>query len=302
MILTKLSQGLAVILVLLASPLFGQIMVDNEYSEYSPVEYGLATPDTANALWEIKPLDNQTEFSSRQYTKQDGTVVYAFWGQPGRYELEAVVLTVDVDWETQVVKPSLKKYNATFKIGGTPTPVPPPGPIPPGPVPPTPVPPVPPTPPSPSPIPNDEFDNLGQRLDNIADQIGLQFDLRNRVAEVFSSTAALMTEPGRFIQLSDVKSYLETELRKLSLDSSWDRMLVLLREDAKAREPMSWEAAYNWYRAAAAGFKGGKLADVAAIWHRPNKVETSINTISVLPYQMIPVQQLCPNGVCNVRP
>ena len=288
------SSVLAVALCLIANTLFGQIQVDPNYAQYSPVEYSLSIPSqNAQALWEVKALDGQTEYTSRPYEKE-GQKVYCFWGQPGRYALEATVVIVDFDAKSF----EIKKFNAQFRIAGIdPTPpVPPVPPTPPGPTPPTP-PPVPP----PSPVPNDEFDNLGQRLDGMCDQIGLQVDLRNRVAEVFANTATKMTESGTFIQLSDVKKYLEAELKKLGLDSSWDQTLALLREDAKSREPMSWEAAYNWYRAAAAGYRGGKLNTVGAVWYKPNKVQSPTNFVTSLPDQTIVVEALCPNGVCNVR-
>lgn len=291
--LTRFSSVLAVVLCLIANTLFGQIQVDSDYAQYNPVEYSLSIPSqNAQALWEVKALDGQTEYTSRPY-EREGQKVYCFWGQPGRYSLEATVVIVDFDAKTF----EIKKFNATFRIAGTPPVPPPPGPVPP---PPGPGPGPPPPPPGPSPVPNDEFNNLGQRVDSLCDQIGLQVDLRNRVSEVFATTASMMTQPGKFIQLSDVKQYLETELKKLSLDSSWDKTLVLLREDAKAREPMSWEAAYNWYRAAAAGYRGAPLTVLPAVWHQPNKVLTD-NFVVELPNQTIQADILCPTGVCNVR-
>lgn len=287
----RFSSVLAVILCLIANTLFGQIQVDADYAQYSPVEYSLSVPSqNAQAIWELKPLDGQTEYASRPY-KRDGQDVYAFWGQPGRYSLEATVVIVDFDNKTF----EIKRYNAVFRIAGnTPTP-PPPGPGPgPGPGP------VPPVPPGPSPVPNDEFNNLGQRLDSLCDQIGLQVDLRNRVSEVYTTTASMMTQPGKFIKLSDVRTYLEGELRKLSLDSSWDKTVILLQEDAKARAPMSWEAAYNWYRAAAAGYRGGPLEIHPAVWHKPNTVSMD-GFIVTHPAEPIQATDLCPTGTCNVR-
>ena len=285
------SSVLAVILVLWANTVFGQIVVDKEYSQYSPVEYRLGLPNAnAQALWEVKPLDGQTEYTTKTYTDSQGTV-YAFWGQPGSYQLEATVVIVDFEAQTF----EIKRYYADFKILGTP-PEPGPGPGP-GPEPPPPGP----TPPPPdSSVPNDQFDNLGQRLDGLADQIGLQVDLRNRVAEVFESTATKMTEPGSFVRLEDVKAYIEQELKQLSLDSSWDKLFILAREDAKKREPMSWEQAYNWYRAVAAGFKGSKLSKIAAIWHTPSKIIAD-NVVVSMPQEVFSTTVLCPTGVCNDR-
>lgn len=265
---------LASLLALLsAGTSFGQINVKPEYELYEPVEYSLTQSTNSQAIWAVQPLDGQTRFVSKQYGD-----VYAFWGQPGRYALEATVVTVDFDARTF----DIKKYNATFRIG-TPSPVPP---SPPGPQP-GPVPPSPPGPPSPS-VPSDEFDNLGQRLSSVCEQAGLQYDLRLRVSEVYQTAATRMTQSGQFYRISDVKAWIESELNKLSLDSSWQVATKLLQEDAAKRAPQSWEQAYKWYRAVAIGYKGGPLNTTAAVWSPLSAFATSPEII-------------CTDGSCYVR-
>jgi hypothetical protein len=218
---------------------WGQINVQPEYTLYEPIEYSLEQTNSSQAIWEIKPLDGQTKFTSKKYGN-----VFAFWGQPGRYQLDATIVIVDFDAKTF----DIKKETATFAIvsGPTPPPVPP--------TPPTPTPPTPPEPPSPS-VPTDKFNNIGQRVDALADEIGLQYDLRLRVAEVFSSIATQMKD-SRVWKVADAKQLLTTKLNALNLTTEWKAVEDLLLKDATSRTPMSFEEVQDWYQAISVGYKG----------------------------------------------
>jgi hypothetical protein len=272
---------LSLMLLLIPGVACGQIMVDAEYGQYQPVEYRLNATDNAQALWEVKPLDGQKEFTSKEYSND----LYAFWGEPGRYALEATVVIVDFEAKTF----QIKKHEAIFKINGPttpPGPVPPVPPTPPGPTPPGPVPPTPPTPPSPT-VPTDSFNNLGQRLDALCDSSGLQADLRSRVAEVYQTASNRMTQSGQFFTINEVRLWIETELKQLSLDSSWQPTVDLIQVDARARGSMSWEAAYMWYRAVATGYRGKVAASITPTLSATAPVQ-----------RVITPSTLCPNGTC----
>lgn len=277
----SLLKYLLPLIVLFSGVAQGQIVVDSEYGPYQIITFALDSPPEAQALWEVKPLDGQNEYTYKQFGE-----TYVFMGQPGRYQIEATVVLVDFEAKSF----EIKKYSSIFKrlSEGNP-PTPPPGPTPPGPTPPGPTP-----PPTPDPaVPNDEFGNLGQRLDSLCDQLGLQYDLRVRVSEVYAEASTRMTQPGGFLTIKQAKTWIETQLSTLSLDSSWQKTQLLLQEDAKQRTPMSWEAAYNWYRAAATGYKGAPLTTSPAIWTR-SVVDPPLTTV-------ITATELCPNGQCYAR-
>lgn len=272
---------LSLMLLLIPGVACGQIMVDAEYGQYQPVEYRLNATDNAQALWEVKPLDGQKEFTSKEYSND----LYAFWGEPGKYELEATVVIVDFEAKTF----QIKKYNSIFKIRGPttpPGPVPPVPPVPPGPVPPTPGP-IPP-PPTPTPtVPTDSFNNLGQRLDALCDSAGLQTDLRNRVAEVYQTASDKMTQSGQFFTILEVRTWIETELKQLSLDQSWQQTVDLIQADARTRGSMSWEAAYMWYRAVATGYRGRVVSSLTPTLAATAPVQRVVTPTT-----------LCPTGTC----
>lgn len=225
-------------LLLLCSTAYGQIQVEKEYQQYEPVEITCLLPESAQVLWEVAPLDGQKTFSLRDYS-----TVQAFWGEPGRYEVEATVIVVDFDKKTFDVK----RHKSLFTILGTVRPVPPgPGPGP--------------KPPEPSPdFPTDEFDNLGARIDAEADKIGLQYDKRVAVASIYKTASQKMGEPGGFITVAEARDWIQKELSGMSLDSSWASVSTIIREDAAARAPLSWEETKNYYLAIAVGYNGGSL-------------------------------------------
>lgn len=230
-------------ILLLPSICYGQIRVDEKYDLFSPIEYSLEGLDeNSQAIWDLTPLSGQTRYATKQYGN-----VNAFWGEPGKYQLEATVVIVDFEAKTF----DLKRYSKIFEITGKAPPEPdnPDNPDNPD---------QPDDPVDPPTVPTDLFQNLGRRIDKAATESNLQYDKRVAVAEVFYKTASKMMEPGGFVKSSEARDYVSKELSNLNLDSSWDSVKKLYTDDGIARTPMSWEELYNWYKAVGNGFKGGK--------------------------------------------
>lgn len=107
-------------------------------------------------------------------------------------------------------------------------------------------------------VPEDEFDNLGQRIDAQADADNLQFDKRGRVAEAFATVAQAM-EDRELLRSSDARDELAKLLKEIQKGPEWKASLEIADTDGKERPPLTWEQTIAWYRAVAAGFKGGEL-------------------------------------------
>lgn len=111
---------------------------------------------------------------------------------------------------------------------------------------------------NPSDVPADAFDNLGRRIDAQADQDALDAQSRDRLAGVLADVAEKM-EARRFIRSQDAKAYAMSKISDLSLGQSFQAALDIMYRDGAARAAMDWQATISWYKAAAAGFKGGAL-------------------------------------------
>jgi hypothetical protein len=251
-----MKQLLALLLLLVCSSSYGQILIDEKFEQYQPVEFSFQASESSQAIWDIKPLSNQTRFSTRRYGN-----VYAFWGEPGRYQIEATVVTVDFDARTF----DIQRYSKMFEIvGNAPVPPVPPGPTPPGPNPPGPVPPGPnpPAPPNPS-VPEDSFNNIGRRVDAAATTANLQMDRRFKVSEIYQGIAKDMFPPNqKFVKIEDVRKELISRLNALQLDGAWAPIIALINEEASkwsGDKLMSWQDANRFYLAVAEGYKGGPL-------------------------------------------
>jgi len=234
---------LVMLAIIGASPAYAQIEVKDVFGPYEPVEYSVKTAAESKSLWSIRPLDNQTQYTTRDYGH-----VQALWGQPGRYEIEATVITVDFDARDF----NVIKYTRQFVLSGVAPP--PPGPTP-GPVPPNPPGPTP--PPTPD-IPNDKFDNLGARLDAEADKVNLQFDKRAAVAAIYRETSNEMLA-GKILRIEDAASSIAAKEVALGLDASWLPVRKLVSNDGIKRSPLSWQDAIAWYMVVATGYNGGRF-------------------------------------------
>lgn len=104
-------------------------------------------------------------------------------------------------------------------------------------------------------VPEDQFENLGRRIDASADSANLQVDLRNRHAEIYAAAASKM-ETREFVRTSDVKSYVQAELGKLRRGPEWEQTLGMIAESAVRLSPLSWADTILWYKAVAAGLEG----------------------------------------------
>lgn len=104
-------------------------------------------------------------------------------------------------------------------------------------------------------VASDEFDDLGKRIDALADAANLQFDLRQRVAEVYSDIAGKM-ESKEIIRTSDAVDQLNLGFAVLRLGSEWKPVLDLVRRDGGTREALTFATTIDWYKAVAAGFEG----------------------------------------------
>ena len=237
---------LALIMLLVSTTAYSQIVVKDEYFQYEPVEIKFQTTPNAKVVSEIKPLSGQTKWSSRNYGD-----ITALWGEPGRYEVSATVITVDFDNRTFDVD---RWHNVFIILGsGPPGPPEPPGPEPPGP--------QPPEPPQPT-VPTDIFNNIGRRIDAKADELNLQYDMRLRISELFEEVVKKMQPSGGIVQTDQARNWLQQQYNKLSLGSSWkelNNMITLAGNEWASTQGFSWEEVQAFYLAVAAGYKGGPL-------------------------------------------
>ena len=130
-----------------------------------------------------------------------------------------------------------------------PTPIPPTPPDPPNP----PDPPTPPTPPNP-PIPTDDFDNLGQRLDKLADSLNLLLEERLKFSEIYYNISKKMKE-FKVLKVSDAVKQLTSDRDALNLPSVWNNINKMIYDDGGQRV-MSREEVIIWYNVIADGIKG----------------------------------------------
>jgi glycosyltransferase involved in cell wall biosynthesis len=79
-----------------------QIEIKDSYGQYEPIEFTLRPQENAQAVWEVRPLSGQTEYTTRQYGQTQ-----AMWAQPGKYLIVATVVVVDFDdhWEPDMRHP-----------------------------------------------------------------------------------------------------------------------------------------------------------------------------------------------------
>ena len=107
-------------------------------------------------------------------------------------------------------------------------------------------------------VPEDPFDNLGRRIDSQADEDNLQMDKRFAVAAMFADVADKM-ESREIKRASDAREYLNQQLRTLQTGPEWQATLKVADTDGRNRPPLDYPQTIAWYRAVAAGFKGGAL-------------------------------------------
>ena len=113
-----------------------------------------------------------------------------------------------------------------------------------------------PDPPGPKPnVPEDDFDNLGQRIDAAADAANLQVDKRQRVAEVYRNVAGGMLG-FEFKRASDAAKAVTDGVAALRLGAEWQPVMDIAAKDAEKRGAMTWDQIIAWYLAIAAGLEG----------------------------------------------
>lgn len=197
------------------------------------VAVGWVTVDSEAAIIKIKA---ETEKRVRLEVKQFTSNQFAVLGT-GKIWIDVTA----VDFEKQI----FDQDSFVIDVEGSPEPEPePPGPD-----------------PEPEPddseVPEDKFDNLGQRIDSQATADNLQLDLRNRHAEIYASAAKKMEER-QLVRTSDVKEYTQSELAKLQRDTSWTKTIDIITKSANNLSPLSWADTILWYKAVAAGLRGGR--------------------------------------------
>lgn len=240
-------------LALLAVPAYGQIDVKEKYGQYEPIEIRLADMGpNAQVIWDIFPRSGQQHYTSRDFRDDTGPL-RAVWGEPGEYEVQAIVFIVNFETKTS----DLKRFQDRFTIEGLqPGPVPPPGP---GPVPPPGPGPVPPPVPPPGPsVPPDAFSNVGQGIDGLADAASLQYDIRVKVSDIYADVATKLDQRN-ILQIRDAAAEIERREKGLNLSAAWAEVHAYVVKNGTSFGPMDREQAIAWYRAVAAGYKGGPL-------------------------------------------
>jgi len=227
------------LLLCLPSVASAQIEIKDSYGQYEPIEFTLRPQENAQAVWEVRPLSGQTEYTTRQYGQTQ-----AMWAQPGKYLIVATVVVVDFDAKTF----KIDKYSKEIAVGSLP-----PSPVPPPPTPPTPPGPVPPSP-TPS-VPTDKFNNLGQRVDAACTAANLQLDKRQTVGAIYQDVANSM-KSGKIVTVGAAASTQLAKEKALALDTSWAPVRKIVVDEGVARTPMSWEDVILLYEATARGYNG----------------------------------------------
>jgi hypothetical protein len=223
-------------------PASAQIVVQPEFGRHEPVEWSLQQRgDDVQVLWDVRPRDGKQEYTMRDYAG-----VQAMWAQPGRYAIEATVVIVDFDARTF----ELKRYRETIRIRDAD------GPLPPGPDPPDPDPPGPEPEPQPA-VPEDRFDNLARRVDQVVRASNVQRDKLIELASVLDGVADRM-ESVQIKRISDAVAEISDAEKRLGMRKDYGVVREVYREDAVERAPMTWVDAIEWYRALAVGLRGGK--------------------------------------------
>lgn len=229
--------AISLLLALATVPAWAQIKIDEEYGRYQPVEWSLSVPDAdAKALWEVRPLSGQSEFTTRTYGD-----VTAFWGEPGKYQVTATVVVVDFDAREFDVK----RFVEVFTILGNVEPddgddddV------------------TPPTPPDPQ-LPADQFDDLARRIDAIAKEKGVGTEVRKKLAAEFFEVSRLLSS-GEILRISDAAKRIEDAESGVDWDAGSKAMRNVYVADGMERTPMGLEEAAEWYNVVGLGLNGGE--------------------------------------------
>lgn len=197
------------------------------------VAVGWVTVDSEAAIIKIKA---ETEKRVRLEVKQFTSNQFAVLGT-GKIWIDVTA----VDFEKQI----FDQNSFVIEVEGSPDPEP------------EPPDPEPEPEPDDSEVPEDKFDNLGQRIDSQATADNLQLDLRNRHAEIYE-TASKKMEDRQLVRTADVKAYVQTETAKLTRDTSWTKTVDIITKSANDLSPLSWADTILWYKAVAAGLRGGR--------------------------------------------
>ena len=192
-----------------------QIQANKEYQPFEPicldVEATIPSGAQVEALWEIsKPAS---------YIPKDKTKMFV-WAPPGVYEIECIVIItklVKIEGEELPVLISFSKYKSEFKVLElSPDPDEPP-----------------PEPPTPTPdIPEDRFDNLGQRVGEWSSSLPRKAE----IAENYRIHADALRKPTNPSPSSVSESMVASRTRILGPEKVvWSSFLSQLEEDLRPR-------------------------------------------------------------------
>lgn len=209
-----------------------QIQYETSYKPYEPIILNCdcsAQDDTESVvyLWMIPD-------PAQSVIIDNGKAAHV-WAPPGRYK--TTVFAVITNWKDRTQRQS--QYDATFTVTGD-TPIPPgPGPGP---------------DPNPNPVPPDRFNNIGQRINELANRIGL--DHRAEMATVYTNASKHLT--GELTPLlptiPSAYEFVRSEGAKYARDESkWQQFGLLVDDEWQAARAKSKTEVADLFVAFAAG-------------------------------------------------
>jgi len=139
--------------------------------------------------------------------------------------------------------PSVALRKHLLTVGVAPPPIPPPKPD---------------EPVDPITIPDDRFNNVGQRIASKVVSSQADSSQRKDIAKVFDTASErllLMGRPGGFLNVADASAWVDSELKKYP---TYKQTVQLIYDDAKSRVGLSRDDTADWYRAVAVGLRGAK--------------------------------------------
>lgn len=239
------SVAMVAMLSLAGSGAYAQLDLNDVYSPYQPIEIKLKTPivegGKLTSIWEIPDAS----------IREVGADKLHVWAKPGKYLVTATVLvtkTIKVDdQDIEVLVPNtFQKHRAEFTvIGLTPGPTP----VPPGP-----------TPPTPSVIPEDEFDNIGRRIDQWIRETVPVANQHKRIemAAAYKAAADRISLNFNIAEANQIIAEARNRiLQPQAVADSWAIVGQRINQDASGRNWVNKNALANYYRAMSIGTLGG---------------------------------------------
>lgn len=213
--------------------ILGDLVLCDKTSKPIVASIAIIRVESGTAQVSCKAIDSLGKFAPvRRLDSPAGKMFFAL-DKPGQY----TVLILIVDFEKKL----FTEETLEVKVGDNPLPPPPP-----------------PPPPPPDDVPADAFDNLGRRVDSAADAARLPQDKRSALSTVYRSVADRI-DSRAILRASDAVAELQSNWVSVGVSGEgWMSVRKLISDDGSRRALPLYEFD-DYYRAVAAGLKGGAL-------------------------------------------